>query len=473
VQPPGQRHLRYVRDFFREAIQSVKKDGSFSNNFAVVLSGTGLNILIQILIAPILTRLYGPVAYGIYSLFNALSTNFALLSTLRLPQAFLLPKEEKDFHALLRIALLSALGFSVLIFIVLAVAGEPVLLALRAEKLQPYYYLIPVMVFLIALNQIIGNWQYRMNVFKKSVAIDTSVLIGVRTFNLGFGWLSQGMALGLVIGDMLGKVTGLILSWRLIIKHRMREMFANVPVTRLKSTLSAYRQYPMYNLPGVWCNMLSDQLPIFFIASSFGLATLGLLSFAVSMLDLPKRLFAYSISSVFYKKAVDLKNSSLQALQRFVLTILYALLAVCVIPYAVVVAFGPELFSFVFGTEWRASGEIAAYLAIYFIVELLYISMDSMYYVLREEKRMFFFQVFALAGRFAVLFTATRLSLPVEQVIAWLVAFNVMLYNAQLAYILHLLKLSWIKHISLVILIAAGCIGFMIGLKSVIFNLLS
>ena len=463
--------MNTVRTFLGEAYQRVKKEGSFSQNFAVVLSGTGLNILIQIVVSPILTRLYGPVAYGVYSLFNALCTNFALLSTLRLPQAFLLPKDERDFQALVRITLLSSLGFSILVLIVLAIAGAPVLRALQAENLLPYYYLIPVMIFLIALNQVIGNWQYRLNVFKKTVAIDTSVLIGVRIFNLSFGWFTHGMPLGLVIGDMLGKSIGLVVSWKLIIKDRIREVFAKISREQLKKTFHEYRQYPLYNLPGVWCTMLSDQLPIFFISSFFGLTSLGIVSLAVSMLDLPKRLFAYSISSVFYKKAVDLKHSSMEELQRFVVTIMYVLLAVSLIPYATIVVFGPELFAFVFGQQWVASGEIARYLAVYFIIELLYISLDSLYYVLREEKKMFFFQASALLGRFLVLFAATYQGMPLEYCIAWLVAFNVVFYNAQLAYVLYLLKVSWLKHISIILAVSASCIGLMFGLREVIFRL--
>ncbi len=131
--------------------------------------------------------------------------NLAPLATLRLPQAFLLPKQDEDFYVLMRLTVLSSTFFSLLTFIVRAVAGGPVLQLLNAEKLEPYYYLIPIMIWLTAINQIFGTWQHRLRVFKKTVAISTGVLVGVRLFNFVFGWVTKGGVFGLVIETCLEK----------------------------------------------------------------------------------------------------------------------------------------------------------------------------------------------------------------------------------------------------------------------------
>ncbi len=451
-------------------LRGLRIKGSFVQNYAVVLSGTGLNIAIQILVAPILTRIYGPEAYGIFSIFSALCTNLALLATLRLPQAILLPKEEEDFSALMRLSLGSSIIVSVLIFFVLYFFGNAILVFFKADGLVPFYYLIPVMVFLISINQVLGQWQYRLNAFKRSVTIDTGTLIGVRIFNLVFGWVSNGFSIGLVAGDILGKIAGCILSWQFIVRKQIRLLFEKIPTERLRKTFFEYRQYPIYNLPGVWIAMVSDQLPVFFFSHAFGLKVIGLLALATSMLDLPKRLLAYSVTSVFYKRAVELKQRSGEELQRFVDQILYSFLLLCLFPYAMVIVFGPALFSFVFGSEWVMSGTLAQYLAVYSILELLYISLDSIYYVLRQEKKMFFFQMTTFLARFSILFVAYQASLSLEHSVALLVIVNFFLYGSQLSYILHLLGLRWWKYLMNIAGLIVLATAALYGLKVAFFN---
>ncbi|MFY8037042.1 MAG: hypothetical protein ACOVMQ_07740, partial [Cyclobacteriaceae bacterium] len=116
-----------LKQIFAEVWAALRKDGSFAQSYAIVLSGTGVNILAQLIITPIITRIYGPEAYGSYSIFNALSTNIALIATLRFPQALMLPAQERDFHILMRVTLLSALLTTLITFVALFSAAHPML----------------------------------------------------------------------------------------------------------------------------------------------------------------------------------------------------------------------------------------------------------------------------------------------------------------------------------------------------------
>ncbi len=457
-----------LKQIFAEGWAALRKDGSFTQSYAIVLSGTGVNILVQILITPIIARIYGPEAYGTYSIFNALATNIAMVATLRFPQALLIPPQERDFHILMRVTLVSALVTTGITFIAFYFAASPFLKLLGAEKLIDYYFLIPAMVLLIALNQIFGQWQYRLNKFKKSVAIDTGILVGVRIFNLSYGLMAARNTIGLLLGDMLGKIVGLIFSYKLIIKEQIRYLFSPVSFQDFWRLVKEYQHYPIYNLPGVWATLFSEQLVVFFVSSQYGLPTLGVLSLAISMLDLPKRLFAYTVTSVFFKKAVEVSKLSLEELQTLVLRVMYGLLAVCILPYGLVTAFGSELFSFVFGQDWLLSGKLAQYIAVYCVFELLYISLDSVYYVLRKEKRLFVFQVATFVLRFGVMFASVQLSLPLEQCILALTIVNSTLYMSHLGYILYLLRLKWFKHLFFIVMIEASCVLLFLGFRQLL-----
>ena len=443
----------------------VKEDGSFAQNYAVVLSGTGLNIGIQVFVTPILTRLYTPEAYGVYSLFLVVSTNLALIASLRLPQAIMLPKAESEFRALIRIGVVASAALSFFYFVVLFFLKDQFLSFFNADKLIPYYYLIPVMTFLVCMNQYFGSWQYRNNLFKKSVAVDTSISIGVRGFNLAYGFLSKGTLLGLVFGDMLGKVFGLILSWKLILKERIKGLYDGVSKNDLLQAFKTYRVYPFVNLPGVWLEMFSGQLPVLFLSFVFGLPTVGMLSLAVGIMDIPKRLFAYSATSAFYKKAVDVYESSKNGLGALVTKTLYFLLAFIVIPYSVIMVFGKELFAVVLGGNWAASGSIARYLAMYYVIELLCVSLGSIFYVLRKEKVLFRFQVGFLFVRLMVLMGSYILGFSVDATILALSIANVVLFSTQLWVVFDFSKLNGYKYNGIVWGAIIISVAFMFGLR--------
>ena len=97
-----------VGHLVREVFYAFRREGSFSQNFLAVASGTGVNILIQVFVSPLLTRIYGPEGYGMYALFVALCTNIALIATLRLPQTFLIARNDREFSALVKLSVTAA-----------------------------------------------------------------------------------------------------------------------------------------------------------------------------------------------------------------------------------------------------------------------------------------------------------------------------------------------------------------------------
>lgn len=466
-------YLASAEAFIREIFGASRREGSFSQNYLAVLSGTGLNIVVQIIVSPILTRLYGPDGYGTYALFTAICSNIALVSTMRFPQAFLLPRQDRDFHVLMRLTFLTSFGTSLLLFLLLLGGGGALLKLLKADVLLPYQYLIPVMIFITGANQIFGQWQYRLNSFKKSVVIDTGLLIGVRFFNLTYGWLSNGNRVGLVLGDCLGKTFGLLLSAKFIIKNEIGALFRRISFFEIRQAFLAYKAYPLLNLPGVWLILTSEQLPFFLLAGRFGLPALGLLSFAISMLDLPKRLFAYSVSSVFFKKGVDLYTQSLSSLQEAVTKMFYGLLVLAAVPYTAIAVFGPLIFSFVFGTDWELSGKLAQYLSCYYALELICVSFDSIFYILRREKQLFYFQVCAFVGRLVTLLGALQIFKSLEECVAALALFNILLYSSQLIAVFRFMKLPPLRFLIRLVLTMALMMTCLSGVKMIILLFIS
>jgi len=66
-----------------------------------LMSGTLIAQVIMFISIPILTRLYTPTEFGLYSTFTAVITIIGSISSLKYDQAIMLPKRDKDAEALL------------------------------------------------------------------------------------------------------------------------------------------------------------------------------------------------------------------------------------------------------------------------------------------------------------------------------------------------------------------------------------
>ena len=77
-----------------------KIKNSFKNqyikNITVLVSGTFLSQLLVILFLPILSRVYNPEDFGLYSFFLSITASIAIISTFTFERAIVLPKKSSS-----------------------------------------------------------------------------------------------------------------------------------------------------------------------------------------------------------------------------------------------------------------------------------------------------------------------------------------------------------------------------------------
>ena len=91
--------------------------GSFRNNVLTLITGTAAAQALPVVFSPLLTRLYSPEHFGLFALFVAFSSIFAVLSTGRYELAIILPEKHKKAMNLLSLATSLNLVLSLLLFI--------------------------------------------------------------------------------------------------------------------------------------------------------------------------------------------------------------------------------------------------------------------------------------------------------------------------------------------------------------------
>lgn len=369
-----------------ENVRALRQRGSFAQNFAVTFSGTAGVAVVGFLTTPIMSRIYAPSSYGLFAVYNSLVANVMLLSTLAYTNAFLLPRLQKRFHALVQLSFLLSLGVLLLMLGVVLLLHEPLLRLLNAEALGGWIYVAPFSVFLFNMLMIMNAWYLRTKHFGKRAGIDVATSLASRGLTLGAGVLLHGSPSGLLFGDLFGKITSFFTMFFSGVHRQVGEAWRSFSWARIKAVAYEYREYPLYVTPTGYINSLASQLPIFFLTSSFGATAVGLYSFSVSLLELPIGLIGSAVAPVFLQKATEIYEQEPERLKQLCLDLYNKLFYLGLLPFGIITVYGDWIFRFAFGARWEQAGQFTAYLGYFYIFKLASYATSPIYAVFRKQR---------------------------------------------------------------------------------------
>ncbi len=358
---------------FRPAVVVQRlKASKLVRNAAILATGTVAGQMIIWSATPILTRLYSPAEYGVFGVFMTLAVLLAVIGTLRFDQAIMLERADAGAARVL------ALCFAVSI-VVAVIAVPAVLLAqwayrsnvgpAAATDIWDFLVFIPLLALPTSLRAAVNMAQIRGKNFKIVALTDV--------FNAGFmsgtqlvaGLLGAGAA-GLIAGP---SVAAAVSAGLLITFLWWQGFFKNLAGVTLSEVLAKARQhyrFAVFSMPGALLEKFAKRLPIFVLAAFFGVAEVGFFWLTFRLFVQPMRLLARNTRKAYYQRAVELhhRGRSLAPLLKRTTIILVLLTTPPMLCFAF---FGEELFSFIFGAEWRRAGEYAQWMWILPIFALM------------------------------------------------------------------------------------------------------
>jgi O-antigen/teichoic acid export membrane protein len=345
-------------------IKNILKS-TFVRNVAVIAGGNVIAQIVTIAFSPIITRLYGPEAFGILGVFLSVVTIISTISSLCYVHAVVLPKEDADGLRILYLSLKIAAIISLISAGIMILFRQHIAVLLGMEAIAPYLFLVPISVFFAAIAQGYDQWLIRKKNFKASSAITVVQSISLNGLKTGVGFFAPFASI--LIGlSTFGNVLQALLSWifsRKFVKPIKRSMVFQEK-ERTKELAIEYRDFPLYRSPQVFINSASQNLPIILLASLFGPTAAGLYTISVRVLKLPTALISQSLGKVFLPRITEAAHRG-ENLQKHIIKATIGLAMVGIIPYGLVVAFGPWLFGLVFGAEWIRAGEYARWVALW------------------------------------------------------------------------------------------------------------
>lgn len=329
---------------------------SFIRAMALIMSGAIAGQLIGIASTPVISRLYTPEQFGLFSQFAALLTITSVISTLRLEDALLVPRNNRATLALARSAIISAFFTSCLILCILALSY---CLGIT-HALSNILWLLPPSVLLIAVTQTANAWKTkrgayysvaRVHVGRSSIAALAKIALG------GAGYGGTGLALGQAIGDAVAAIS-----------HRQFWAFLlHAPsATRHRVSLAIARQYSdfaIYGTTQILLGALWIQLPTIFIGQYYGAAAAGSYGMAMIAIQYPMAMLQSSLRQVFYPKIMHLYQLR-ELLLGPTTKVMAAMYAIYLVPALAIAIFGATAFRVVLGTSWDIAGQIAQILVV-------------------------------------------------------------------------------------------------------------
>lgn len=327
----------------------------FLRHAATMLTGVALAQAIPLIVAPFLTRLYSPTEFGVFASVVAAAGVLSIFATLRYELAVVLPKEESTAANLVIATLGWSTAFCGAMFLVVIFFPDLVQ-GLFSQAADSSLLAIPLLTLALAWTQVfsfIANRQREYWTLASSAVVQQTAAGAV------------GVAAGLAAAPWNGLILARIVAQIVVCSYLMwsfgsyiRRCFGLNQLRQLFSTVWTYRQFLLFNTPYSLVGMFSREFIVLALTALHQLSAAGFYGLARSVIMVPITFLSSSLSQVFYKEAaVSIGTPEFKRLTLATLRYIGAGLS----PFFVLGwMWGPEVFAFVFGAQWREAGIYAS-----------------------------------------------------------------------------------------------------------------
>lgn len=376
------------------------KSNKFLKNVSILMSGTMLVQIIPMVISPLLTRIYTPEDFGIYTVFTSLITFLLIISTLRYEMAIILPKKNEDALSLVVASLIISLFLTIITFSLLLIYGDYLSLLNENKYLK---FLAPILIIFFAFSQVMFYWFSRQKDYSMINRARLGGSIGMNATQLALGFISLG-TIGLIIGYFLNY----FLQFLIYLKRFLRLNFKIISKDNIILNLKKYKKFPMINFPHAIVDSINQQGIIFIGVYFFGASFVGQYGLMMRVLKAPVSIIGTTIGQVFYQSISEVYNKT-GDISKQIKKMLFSLSAISLVPSILLFILAPDLFAFIFGEAWREAGNysrlLMPYIYFHFITSPLsmvplVVNKQGTFFLLSAFSNILFISLFFIGGYF-------------------------------------------------------------------------
>jgi O-antigen/teichoic acid export membrane protein len=377
----------------------------FVRNVAAVAGGTAAAQAMTMAFSPLITRLYGPEAFGIQGVFVTIAGVLATVAAMSYPIAIVLPRSDVDAMSIARLSLTIGVSMSILVTIILLFLGNEILTLLNVEEISFLMYLFPFAMLISVVSAVVSQWLIRKKAFSLIAKVTVWQSLFMNSIKAGLGFMYPTAAV-LIVTNTIGGLLSAALMLLGLRKARIAEdQNAEISGSGLSTGAVAkqYRDFPLLRTPQGLLNVVSHSLPVVMLATYFGPSAVGFYSIASTVLAMPAGLIGGSVMQVFYPRINEAIHRGEDA-KALIIKATAGLALTGALPFAVVIIAGPAIFEFVFGTGWRTAGVYAQWLSPWLYFQYINKPAVSAIPSLRLQKGLLLYELYSTGTKVLALY---------------------------------------------------------------------
>ncbi|MBX7124463.1 MAG: lipopolysaccharide biosynthesis protein [Cyclobacteriaceae bacterium] len=377
-------------------LQQVLPFGEFTRNVVGLTAGSVASQLVPLLVSPILTRMYSPEDFGVYSLYFSCIMIASTFATARYELAIVVPKEHREGLDLLKLSMTVCVGVTLITFLLVAFLYDPLLSLIRGPKGSFNLFWVPLGILVTGFSQSLYYYHNRFARFR---------VMSIGRITRGVGYAFASILIGIFIPAGSSLIVADITSYSLSNTYMLRVLGSNlfqISWPALKEVSVRYSSFPRFSIGSGLIEKGSTQSPTFMMSSLFGsVASAGYFSLAQRLI--PSDLIGRAVGDVFRQKAAELMASQGQCKELFITTTKKLSLAGLALFSVAYVVIKPAV-RIIFGEAW---GEIANFSQIMmplFLFQFVASPVSSLVQIGGKQHIDLIIQIFTISGVFLSFF---------------------------------------------------------------------
>jgi O-antigen/teichoic acid export membrane protein len=390
-------------------------------------------------VTPILSRLYGPEAFGVAALFTSITGIIAVVVCMRYELSIVLPEADEEAANLLGASLLFAFLTS-LLTIPIVLFGRPFLLRiLKAPELGGVLWMVPPMVLVSGGFLGLNYWNSRTRQFGRLSVARVISSTATSAAQVGAGITGHASGASLVGTTVAGTALSTTVLGAQILRDNGTLFRRSIRWKAIAEGVIRHRKFPLFGTSSALLNAISWQLPTILLQVYFSSSVVGFYALGNRVMRVPMSLIGNAVGQVFFQQAAEAKRDGTLAIT--VENAFRQLVVFSLIPVVALTVVGPEAFVLVFGSRWVEAGYYAQILAPWTLFWFISSPLSTLFAVLEKQEFGLMLNAVILVSRFVSLAIGGRLQNARLGIILFSVS-GVLVYGY---YTLAILKVSGVQ----------------------------
>lgn len=404
----------------------MSKKADLKRNSLYMLGSSLLSQLLLVISVPIISRLFSPHEYGLFTLFSNIA--FLFIPIINGRYELLIINAINDKQAFI----FSKLSMLISVFLLLIIIPGSLLYFLLTDKPVIFTLYLLIVLVLVSANNIATSYYSYKNRYDIVSYINFTRNFLLIILQILFGYYNFG-EIGLILGFVLSYFTGIIYSikvWKNLMKHKEvskaeinNQFYENIDQLKFSST-------------SLLLNTLSMSAIVFIIDYLYSSSEVGFYGMSLRVLNIPITIISMSLSKLFMQEA---NNHLLETgtFKPIFIKFSKILLLVSVLFFVPLYFIPKTLITLILGEQWIGILFILKILIPMYIIKLIVTTTSLSFVILKKQKLELVLQSLFLVAILIISLIAIVTNLEFNQ---FIIAFSISFIICYLIYYLNILK---------------------------------